>query len=161
MKPVLFVDIDGTVADSSAWWIALYNQEHNTRFDKYMIVDYDFKKFIPGGLEKYYTDYSHVYPIEGALTALYALRSFYRIVFATAGFGVDWIQRWFPVEKKDVVQVSDKSLLHGYGLVDDYPLNLDVFDGQKFLLRQPWNTGRDLNDVTWQEITNYLLEVVK
>ena len=156
MRPVLFVDIDGVVADSVSWWVELHNREHGTRYTKEDVTEYDFGKCAMPfkAMEKYYTDYDGVKPVPGAFGSLGKLQKWYRIVFATAGHGSQWLSRFW--KEPEIIPVKDKSLLRGYALVDDYPLNLDVFHGERFLLSQPWNANRGLNDVTWKEITDYL-----
>lgn len=159
MKPVLFVDIDGVVADSVSWWIQLHNLEYGTQYTIEDVTDYFFNRCrVPfWTMEKYYRDYTGVNPIPGAFDALERLQRFYRIVYATSGFGSEWLKDRVP--GAEIVTLKDKSLLRGFALIDDYPLNLDVFQGERFLLSQPWNRGRGLNETTWPIISHYLEEV--
>lgn len=157
-KPILFVDVDGVVADSHSWWIARYNADHGTKHRVEDITEWNTVKSLGVDLSPYFDDYSGVLPIKDALFSLSRLGNLYRIVFATAGLGENWVRTWYG-DKAEVYRIQDKGLLRGYALIDDSPMNLDVFVGERFLFKQPWNQGRGLNEVTWEEITSYLVEV--
>ena len=157
VKPVLFVDIDGVMADSHEWWIARYNTDNGTQWVKEDFTEWNTMKQHGVDLSSYFDDYSGVLPVQGAFTCVAKLSDCYRVVFATAGFGEEWLRSY--VGDVEVIRVQDKSLLRGFALIDDRPANLDVFQGERFLLRQPWNTGRGLNDSTWPVITYHLMEV--
>jgi 5'(3')-deoxyribonucleotidase len=152
------VDIDGVVADSVRRWVELHNQDHNTNYTIEDVTDYDFNQCAMPfkAMEQYYTRYDGVVPVKGSLESIDVLKTKYRIVFATSGYGADWLD--FYILQPEIIQIKDKSLLRGYALIDDYPLNLDGFIGVRYLHRQPWNTNRGLNDVTWKEITEHLME---
>lgn len=156
MKPVLFVDIDGVMADSVSYWLRLYNDDHGTNWTLKDITEWKLD-FLEHPISVYFNDYSNVQPVPDSLNCVGELMHFYRVVFATAGQGSNWLLGWIP--DAEIIQVKDKSLLRGYALIDDYPLNLDVFIGERFLLSQPWNTNRGLNDSTWNEIKKHLMEV--
>lgn len=158
-KPVLFIDIDGTLVDSIPWWLALYNYDHQTTFTKHDITQYDIEKAIGINLEPYYLDYRGARFVEGAYDAVVRLQTKYRIVYVTVGFGIEWVRQHGYIHKMDFAQIADRSLLRGYALIDDCPANLDVFQGERFLVRQPWNEGRGLNDTTWKDIARHLMEV--
>lgn len=159
MKPVIFVDIDGTVADSMFFWLECYNKDRGTRYAVSDIKEYHLSKTFEDWetFEDYYHNYRGVLPVDGSMEAIMQLREKYRIVFVTAGFGEEWLFSWFQPRAEDFMICRDRSLLRGYALVDDNPANLDVFIGQRFLISQPWNRGRGLGDTTWKEITEYLL----
>lgn len=161
MKPVLFVDVDGTVADSMTHWLDLYNIKFGTHYNVDHIKEYHLSKTFENWevFDAFYKDYRGVIPVFGAMRAIETLRRYYRVVFVTVGYGEDWVKSWFSPEKQDFIKIADRSLLRGYALIDDCPDNLDVFQGERFLLRQPWNQDRGLNEVTWEEITSYLVEV--
>ena len=160
-KQVLFVDIDGVMAESLAHWLVLYNQDHGTNFKKTDVTGYDTRECIGVDLSPYFLNY-HTYdgvqPVEGAFESVSILRERYRIVFATIGNGRDWLTKRCSY-RPEIAQLPDKSLLRGFGLIDDHPINLDGFVGERFLLSQPWNTGRGLNDTTWPLIVNYLMNL--
>ena len=154
MKRILFVDIDGVMADSVAYWLSLFNRDNQTKHTVNEITEWAHP--IAMQLRPYFHNYIHCPAVPGAFESVWRLSEKYRIVYATSGYGRQWLESHVHVPEKDFIQCQDKSLLNGWGLVDDNPMNLDVFHGQRFLLRQPWNTGRGLNDATWEQITKYL-----
>jgi 5'(3')-deoxyribonucleotidase len=158
-KPVLFVDIDGVVADAIPWWLTLYNRDHGTSHKKSDVTEWDTRVCIKADLSRYFYNYDHVDPVDGAMAAIHILGMKYRIVYATMGNGSDWISRYFYRPEVVICKNTDKSILHGIALIDDNQANLEVFSGERFLLSQPWNTGRGLNDFTWEQITKYLMNL--
>ena len=160
MKPILFVDVDGTVADSMRFWLGCYNFDHGTQYTVEDIKEYHLSKTFENWevFENYYRNYRGVYPVEGAIEAMYVLQPHYRIVFVTAGYGEEWVGSYFGNKPEDFMTNKDRSLLRGYALVDDNPANLDVFIGQRYLISQPWNRGRGLNEATWSEIVEHLMK---
>ena len=158
IKPVLFVDIDGVMADSITWWLELYNRDHGTTHKKEDVTGWDTRDCIKADLSPYFSNYEGVLPIDMAFYYVSVLSSKYRIVYATVGQGSRWLML-HSLPKPEIVQINDKSLLRGFALIDDRPLNLDGFIGERYLLSQPWNRGRNLNDATWEEITTHLMSI--
>lgn len=157
MKPILFVDIDGVMADSIPWWLFLYNNHHQTAHRKEDVTTWDTRECIQADLSPYFSNYDLVEPVEDSIKSLMILTTKYRIVFATVGFGGAWLSRF--VHDPEIVTLRDKSLLRGFALIDDHPSNLDVFIGERFLMDQPWNRGRGLNESNWKDITRYLMSI--
>jgi 5'(3')-deoxyribonucleotidase len=155
-KPVLFIDIDGVMGDPIPWWLELYNYHHHTNHYKFQVTDWDTRVCIGADLSPYFGNYDMVEPIKGALRSVGILWFKYRIVYATAGQGSDWLRKY--ISNPEIIRIQDKSLLRGFALIDDNPMNLDGFVGERFLLSQPWNANRGLNDTTWEEITKYLMK---
>jgi 5'(3')-deoxyribonucleotidase len=157
MKKILFIDVDGTVANTPHWWLTLYNRKHRTKWTVDQITEWDWRNLLEHDISEFYGNYIGAKPVTDALESIWRLAGKYRIVFATAGWGREWLRSYYPAFRDtDFIQVADKSLLSGWGLIDDNPANLDVFQGQRFLLRQPWNVNRGLNDSDWQTIADYL-----
>lgn len=156
-KDVIFVDIDGVMADSHTWWLDLYNRDHGTNHRREDCTEWDIRMQLGVDLFPYFGNYDGVEPIQGSLTAVGWLKSKYRIVFATAGDGSNWLKKYYS--NPEVIRIQDKSLLRGFALIDDNPMNLDGFVGQRFLISQPWNRGRGLNETTWPEVAQYLMKV--
>lgn len=162
MKPVLFVDVDGTIADSMPHWVDLYNHAHATNHKPEDIKSWGGMNDVfedMGAFDEYFKDYRGVLPVYGSLRAIEKLRTKFRVVFVTVGFGKQWLFNWFAPDKNDFMICADRSLLRGFALVDDAPHNLDVFVGQRFLMAQPWNINQNLNETNWDAITDYLMEV--
>lgn len=157
-KPVVFVDNDGVMADSISWWLEIHNFIHRTDYKKWQVTEWDVQACLGIDLRPYFTDYTKVQPIEHSMWAVSTLSEKYRIVFATAGYGERWLRMHF--HDPEIVIIEDKSLLRGFALIDDRPLNLDGFQGQaRFLLSQPWNQNRGLNDVDWPNIVQHLMSL--
>lgn len=157
IKPVLFVDIDGVMADSISWWLAIYNHVYGTNHKKEDVTGWDTRECIQADLSPYFSNYGGVLPVENAFESIHILETKYRIVFATVGLGFRWLRGYLP--KAEIAQIQDKSLLRGFALIDDRPMNLDGFVGERYLLSQPWNRNRGLNDSTWEGITAHLMSL--
>lgn len=154
-KPVLYVDVDSTIADTMPWWLSLYNVDNCTSWQKSQIKTWE----LPMNLEKYFTDYRGVDWVVGAKKAITNLSIYYRIVFATAGYGREWLTYRRTVGENDFIQIKDKSLLRGFALIDDYDKNLLGFEGRKYLLAQPWNFASEhYQSQRWEEIEEDLLK---
>lgn len=156
-KPVLFVDIDGVMADSHSWWLELYNYNHGTVHKITDITEWDSRVCIGADLSPYFGNYDMVDPVPDSFGCVDRLSMKYRIVFATAGQGTQWLKKY--IAKPEVIVAEDKSLLRGFALIDDRPLNLDTFVGFKYLLSRPWNQGRGLNDASWMDIADHLMSL--
>lgn len=153
LSKTIFVDVDGVLANSVAWWLTLYNYEHMTNHQMVDFTTYDPRKCWGISLEDYYHDYRGVYLVPGASSGTARLSMYYRLVYVTIGYGKEWLQQYVHITNKNFIQVADRGLLRGYALIDDNQDNLDVFNGKTFLMKQPWNP----NGQTWEEITEELL----
>lgn len=153
----IFIDIDGTVADSIPWWMTLYNHDNWKSYTKYDLTSYDPIECIGIDISPYYMDYRGVSMVNGFASAFLYLKQYYNIVFVTAGFGTDWLRA--QGIDNEVIQSKSRKYLKGYALIDDYDKNLLEFEGEKFLMEQPWSMKSEhYIPVTWEEITEVLLE---
>ena len=157
IKPVLFVDIDGVMADALSWWLTLYNQDHGSNHKKSDVTSWDTRICLKADLSPYFSNYDMVEPIPYALASVGILSANYRIVYATMGQGSNWLKKY--ITNPEIITCKDKSLLRGFALIDDNPSNLDGFIGERFLMSQPHNRGRGLNETTWPQITEYLMKL--
>lgn len=154
--PVVYIDIDGVVADSIPWWLALHNQRTGTRWTKEDIKKYEDARF----LEPYFTNYDYVLPVSGAFESIGKITSRYRVVFATSGSGEDWLRGLLGSNSTDFeyIRIKSKYLLKGFALIDDYEWMARRFTeentgfGIGVVLKQPWNNG-----TSWEKITEWLL----
>lgn len=161
MKPVLFVDVDGTIVDSMQWWLTVYNYKNCTAFTKEQVTQWELEKCIGISLNEYFDDYKGAQEIKGAKTSLIRLQSYYDIVLTTAGSGKHWAEMHgfcYPVIH---VPLRMKRLLRGYALVDDYDKNLDGFVGKQFMIDQPWNRNSGRVGMNWEQITEELINDAK
>jgi 5'(3')-deoxyribonucleotidase len=155
-KPKIFIDIDGTVADSIPWWLVLYNAEHHTTHSVYDMTTYDPKESLGISLEKYYEDYRGVTFMSGFWSAYVRLNCYYDLRFVTVGYGEEWLR--MNGISGEVIRIKDRSVLNGYALIDDCEKNLFGFQGHKYLMKQPWNNNSALTTVTWAQIEEDLLK---
>ena len=146
MKPVLFIDIDGTVADSVKWWLNLASVKNLKPYPFEKHTEYDTRDCLGIYLGEFFQDYRGVEMVEGSRDALVLVNLYYDIRFVTAGYGEDWLRAHGYTH--EVIRIRDRSVLRGYALIDDYADNLTGFIGKKYLVKQPWNP----NGLTWDEI---------
>lgn len=159
MNPILYIDIDGVMADSIPWWLALYNKQNHTRYTKE-----DIKKWGDADLlVPFFQNYDYVLPVPGAFEALGKLCQKFTVKFASSGYGIPWMedQLSFEAENFEFIQIKSKWLLRGFALVDDntetvlkfIDNNQGKYNRGGYVLKQPWNRG-----LTWEQITEYLLD---
>lgn len=161
MKPVLYVDVDGVLADSMAWWLTLYNIKNCTSFQKEQVTCWETQECLGTSLNEYFSDYRGVSEVPGAKNSVFRLSLKYEVILTTAGSGKDWaIAHGFnyPVFH---VPLKMKKHLRGFALIDDYEKNLDGFDGLQFLMDQPWNRNSGRVGMNWEQITEELLDYAK
>jgi 5'(3')-deoxyribonucleotidase len=151
-KPVLYIDIDGVVADSVQWWLNLASVECWKPFPFEKHTSYSTMDCLGVNLAPYYMDYRGVQMVDGSKSALVRLNVYYDVRYVTVGFGEDWLRAQGLTG--EVIRIKDRSLLRGYALIDDYEKNLEGFIGKKYLVKQPWNP----NGWTWGEIEEDLLK---
>src|SRR5574339_319500 len=114
-KPVLFVDLDGTVIDSIKWWVDLYNLDHNTDYTKDDIKTYALDKI---NLQPYFYNYQGADWVPGAKQGIKKLSKYYDIVYVTVGFGKAWLMQRVEVTTDNFIHIKNRGLLRGYGLID-------------------------------------------
>lgn len=153
---IIFIDVDGTVADTIPAAIEDANKHLHDRNCIHIedITDHEIARC--AGLDAYQKEelvyalggrgglcYSDVRPIPGALKGVKALREMgHRIVFVTAGHPDritekrSWLERhgfllkdsWnFDPETTKLLWCCDKGLLKGDALIDDSPVQLGRF----------------------------------
>lgn len=168
---LIYVDVDGVVADLVTPWLAAYNQDYGDNLtpadikgwniDKYVKCSYAIYDYLSPAL------YASVEPIPGALAGVAYLRNLgHRVIFATTptertlGVKYHWLaDMGFEPTTRDYIEVGDKSLLNPRGwLIDDGIHNLEAYQGQGVLFEQPWNIGRRLQGpraAGWEELTRW------
>ena len=76
------------------------------------------------------------------------------LVTSQADAKLSWLQIHMPTcfdVVKQTIICNDKSMLSNpdYLLIDDCDDNIDNFDGPKYLVPRPWNTGTGVFDIKW------------
>jgi len=181
-RPVVYVDMDGVVADLVSAWLRAYNEVYQDTLTIEQITRWEIDEFTKPACGRKIFDlltprlYLGVQPIPDALAGVTALRDAgLRVVFATAtGGGMadakrSWLERHgFLAPKtggsrapqRDLVFIADKRLLGGGILLDDYPANLDGWDRDGLLFAAPWNSVNARPRYDWAGAVPAILERV-
>jgi 5'-nucleotidase len=157
----ILVDVDGVVADIHSIWLKMYNVDYNDSMTVHDIIKWEMHELVKPECGTKIYDYLKqpefylpIPVIKDALWGVWKLREDHEVIFVTSGFfsqKVEWLsgngflsgecalssEKWRTA--KDVVITSDKSLIRGDCLIDDYPENLRNFTGAKLLFDSPWN----------------------
>jgi len=157
---IIAIDVDGTIADLLPEWLGRYNRDYHDTLTEDKIVRWGIHEFVkPECGTKIYeylkdpTLYDNVQPYPGAIEAIQKIKFMgYRTVYPTVtpietpGIKFNWLKKFGLIEDmRDYIEVTDKSLVAAYMLIDDRPENLDFFKGMKFLMLRPWNMHRQNN----------------
>jgi len=167
----IFVDMDGVLADVYAQFIAYEKRNGGQMIDLDTAIAMGGEKAFPNVMN-YLSEpgFFRTLPlIEGCVEVMEYLYSKYDLFILSAAMEFpnslrekyDWLSEHFPFIKwEKIVFCGDKSFVSGDVLIDDYPRNLDPFQGTKILFTQPHN--KFLNDEgytrvnSWAEIRNIL-----
>lgn len=149
---IILVDVDGVIAPIHIEWIRLINKTFGDKLTEDDIDCWDAIMTKSKGGAKVFDLLPHVYentkPTVGALQGIRTLRNMgHKIVFVTSGIflqKVEWIfEHGFSISKSrstpsDIILASDKSLIVGDVLIDDYYEN---FGDRKYpiLFDACWN----------------------
>lgn len=149
---VVGIDVDDVVADFVTAWLAVYNDSHNENVSPENISEWNIGKFVkfPNDIYKILKVgdlYDLVKPVKDSVDGVNLIRKCEcRVVFVTsspietAGVKFKWLNdNGFCVDKKDYVEMDDKSLFKGNLLIDDRPENILNFEGEGILYDRPWN----------------------
>lgn len=148
------IDVDGVVLDIITPWLSVYNQEYNDILTRDDITDWDIHKLVKprcGGEIYKYLDLEKTYfqanVDPDAKLIINAFRDLgHRIVFVTSttpkSMGVKYrklLSEGLIDKRENYIECADKSLIRASVLLDDYPKNLENFQGARYLYSQPWN----------------------
>ena len=154
-KPIVFTDVDDVTALLLPTWLDKYNKDYEDNLKPEGITDWNIHNFVTAEcgtkIYDYLKDprlYDTVFPREGAFVGVYTLRELgFRVYFATstpietAGRKFYWLNDWgFDVDRRDYMEVPDKSVLNGYLMIDDRYANVKGFHGIGCLFTEPWNS---------------------
>jgi 5'-nucleotidase len=158
MELTIFCDVDGVVANLYPEWFKFYNQDSGDNLAIDRIVTWDIHNFVlPGWKTRIYDYlwrddlYDNVRPYPMAISSISELRRWgHKVIFLTAGLQpakINWLMRYGLIDREtwrsdpNWVIATDKSLFKGDIMIDDYPRNLEKFDGEGYLVSAPYNLG--------------------
>jgi 5'(3')-deoxyribonucleotidase len=154
---IAIVDVDDVCALLGDTWLKRYNEDWDDTLTIEQLTDWDISKFVKPECGQHIFDYlnfpeiyNSVKPREGSIEGVHALRKIgYRVVFATStpepvrGKKLRWLEHWgYEPNRRDYVEIEDKSLLLADFLIDDRWENISTFDGMGVLFTRPWNATR-------------------
>lgn len=148
------IDVDGVVLDILTPWLSIYNVEYKDNLTRDDITDWDVHKFVKPqcgrGIYKYLDVEQTYFQANVDPQAKMIINAFrdlgHRVIFVTSttpkSMGVKY--RKLLVEglldkRENYIECADKSLIQASVLLDDYPKNLENFQGARYLYSQPWN----------------------
>lgn len=166
---IILCDLDGVVCGLHAEWLRRYNADFGDSLTLADITTWDMVPHVKPECGRRIYEYLHardlydrIEPIAGAIDGVRRLRAAgHRVVFVTscvdgpmAMSKIAWLSR-FDVftSMADVVIAHDKSLVRGDLMIDDYPKNLDDFDGPAILFDAPYNRASEhVRAVGWDRV---------
>ena len=158
-RPILSVDLDGTVADSHSRWLEIGKERYGITAGLNDLVDYDFWKITgPKTKDEFmqiwrelWDDYRKVKPQPGVQAALQELHKTYSVYINSACVGrVENVKLWleengivydhFNLAANDEEKLGFKTDLH----FEDAPHLIEGFASRGrniIVISQPWNRG--------------------
>lgn len=146
------IDIDDVLLGLVPHWLIPYNRDWKDNLRAEQILSWDFSSYVKPECGKRIYDYltpslyEGIPIIEGALLGVSALREMGRVIFVTSNMGNNagvkfnkLNQYGFNIDKKDYIEVADKSLIMCDYLLDDSMDNINSAWGQGVVFTQPWN----------------------
>lgn len=171
MKKRIIVDMDGVMSDLYHQLIALEKRDSGKELNVADLIGLT-------ELEAFPNCKTHVHEpgffrtarlMEGSYEAIKYLNEKYELYVVSAGMEFpnslrekyDWLAQHFPfITWEQIVLCGSKKIISGDIMIDDYPKNLNHFQGEKFIFTQPHNQlleNEEYNRVnSWQEIMNIL-----
>ena len=158
--PILWLDFDDVIGNLLAAWVGRYNELSGDTLTEDDIVSWDTGTYCTRiSRNKLYRIldepdlYDRVEPmpnVQSGIAALDAMGVRWRIATFTCSAAmavgkVNWLKRHnLGREYKgqwpgNLVCISDKSVLRGWGILDDGAHNLESFDGFRYLFDRPHN----------------------
>jgi len=170
------IDIDGVVGDVLTPWLNRYNHHYHDNITPKDISEWDIHKFLKPecGLKIYdYLNDPHLYddviPYPDTIQYIEKIKELkYRVVWVTSspaessGRKFFWLKEYgFITNRKDYVEMTDKSLIRADVLIDDYFVNIDSFVGKGILFSRYWNLSlkndpRYLYAKDWNDVLEYI-----
>lgn len=176
MKPkTIIIDVDGCLANIHSPWIARYNKDWDDNFRVCDIKGWDIHTYVkPECAKRIYeyiadpTLYDDAKPVRGCKRAIKFLRdSGFHITFLTStAKGTEGRKRAWLLDngimrgfEDDYIETSDSK--DGYEadfFVDDYPKNLENFNGKRILFHRAWNADYP-GFRGWAKVVEYIQHI--
>ena len=178
---VIYIDMDGVIADLNSMVLDIANKTFGTEFKAEDISDYWWGDT---GIERRFFEnvliqeglFRNLKEIEGAVDSINEFKKRgYEIVFLTCPHfenpycvaeKMDWLKErfnWFnPYDH--IIFASDKNkgrvgTINDY-LIDDCETNLRNFKGVSIAFKQPWNNNwSGIKFSNWNDLFNYIVEL--
>jgi 5'-nucleotidase len=156
MNLTILCDIDGVVGCLLEEWLRLYNEDSGDNLSPQDIKTWGVHEFVKPGWEERIYDYlwmDHLYdyvlPFPKAIQSIYELRDWGNtVIFVTSGLQpakINWLRRYNLIDHDlwrsdpNWVIATNKSIFKGDIMIDDYPKNLEKFEGDGYLMDAPYN----------------------
>jgi len=170
MKKVI-VDMDGVMADVYHQLIQFEKRDSGTEIEISTLSGKPEIESFPNG-KKHVNEpgFFRTLPVmKGSREAIEYLNNKYELYIVSAGMEFpnslrekyDWLEEHFPfISWEQIVLCGSKRVVSGDGMIEDYPTNLNNFEGERFIFTQPHNelieneTYKRVD--SWEEIMNIL-----
>ncbi|WP_270420120.1 5' nucleotidase, NT5C type [Chryseobacterium indologenes] len=170
MKKVI-VDMDGVMADVYHQLIQFEKRDSGTKIEISTLSGKPEIESFPNG-KKHVNEpgFFRTLPVmKGSREAIEYLNNKYELYIVSAGMEFpnslrekyDWLEEHFPfISWEQIVLCGSKRVVSGDVMIDDYPKNLNHFEGERFIFTQPHNelieneTYKRVD--SWEEIMNIL-----
>lgn len=140
MDKVFLVDVDYVVVPLHAEWYSRYNRDYDDNLTLKQVTEWSLHKFVKPECGKKIYDYlqdpdlyDNIKIPSKTVKAIKQIKQFtnLQLVFLTAGIHIgkyNLLKRYGLVDsERDIIVASDKSLVYGDIMVDDYEENLYAF----------------------------------
>ncbi|MHC6198603.1 5' nucleotidase, NT5C type [Elizabethkingia miricola] len=167
MKKRVLVDMDGVLADVYHQFIKYEERDSGTRIKIEESKGLDETIAFPN-VDRHLHEHGffrNLQVMEDSIEAMEYLNSKYEVFILSAAMEFpnslrekyDWLAEYFPfITWEQIIFCGSKKAVTGDYMIDDYPKNLDTFQGEKLLFTQPHNQSVDNSDYrrigSWKEI---------
>ncbi|CAM3913513.1 5'(3')-deoxyribonucleotidase [Elizabethkingia sp. HX WHF] len=171
IKKRVLVDMDGVLADVYSQFIKYEQTESGTiiSIDKTKGLD---ETIAFPNVDKHLREpgfFRDLQVMEDSIAVMEYLNSKYEVFILSAAMEFpnslrekyDWLAEHFPfITWEQIIFCGSKKAVTGDYMIDDYPKNLDTFQGEKLLFTQPHNQSLNSPDYkridSWKEIRTIL-----
>jgi 5'-nucleotidase len=158
---IIAVDVDGVIADLMSAVLLRYNEDWKDSLTLSDLKGWNISTYVKPECGIRVFDYfsepklyeTYVLPIDGAYAGMELLwKRGHRTIYPTKpssrteGIKFQWLAHYgFIFDRRDYIEMHDKSLLRADVLVDDGLHNLKDFQGERIIFDQPWNESGTVN----------------